>query len=39
VTDRTRGASAAQRGHADGNADAAIGRASEKGPQARHSYS
>jgi hypothetical protein len=39
VADRTRAASPAQRGHTDGNADAAIGRVSEKGPQFRHSYS
>jgi hypothetical protein len=39
VGDRTRGAGAAQRGHAAGSAEAAMGRASAKGPQAWHSYS
>jgi hypothetical protein len=39
VAERTRGDSAAQRGQADGSADAAMGRASENGPQISHWYS
>jgi len=39
VADRTRGDSAAQPGQADGSAEAAMGRASENGPQTSHSYS
>lgn len=39
VAERTRMAWAVQRGQTDGSADMAMGRASEKGPQVRHSYS
>ena len=39
VGERTRGAGTAQRGQGAGNAEAAMGRVSENGPQSSHSYS
>lgn len=39
VGESTRGAGAAQRGQGAGSDEAAMGRVSENGPQASHSYS